>query len=123
MLKSVKRKGLEATMLEMGVEYKHFIDHMELKKSGNFSWEKLGGTLAPLRELTELKNLSTSKRGDEVSGEETFYQLDMAWVFYNSEIFRTAIPLSIISEYCQRPNYMFGTPIYDGALRLQCDLL
>lgn len=47
----------------------------------------------------------------------------MPWAFYNSKIFTTAIPLSLIAEYCKRPNYMFGTPIYDGALRLQCDLL
>jgi len=42
----------------------------------------------------------------------------MPWAFYNSKIFTTAIPLSLIAEYCKRPNYMFGTPIYDGALRL-----
>jgi hypothetical protein len=42
----------------------------------------------------------------------------MPWALYNSKIFTTAIPLSLIAEYCKRPNYMFGTPIYDGALRL-----
>lgn len=68
-------------------------------------------------------NLTANKIGPLDKGEATLIMSNMPWVFYNPEFLRTAIPLSVISEYCQRPNYMFGTLIYDNALRLQCDLL
>lgn len=120
LLKLFKEKGVEAALKKQGVEYQKFLEHMELFKADEFSWEKLDSNLGPLRELTQFDHFTASKVDEKTQESSQHY---LPWAFYNPKIFTTAIPLSIIAEYCKRPNYMFGTPIYDGALRLQCDLL
>lgn len=106
-------ESVEEFFKKIGKEgYSHFLEHQKLFKRKEFNWEIAVDQIFPMREITEFKNMTVRK--------EDQY---MPWTLLNTKLYQDAFPLPMIAEYTKRPNYMFGTPIYDKALRLQCDLL
>ena len=61
LLKMMKEKGVEATLKKYNIEYEKFLEHMELFKANEFSWEKLDSNLGPLRELTQIDHFTATK--------------------------------------------------------------
>ena len=65
-----------------------------------------------MRAVTEFPNLST-----------LYLDNFWSWTFTHAKFYQEAFPIHLIQEYISRVNNLFGTSIYDLALRLQCDLL
>lgn len=105
--------SVEEFFKKIGMEgYKHFIEHQKLFKRKEFNWEIAVDQIHSMRQISKFDKM-TVRKNDHY----------MPWTLLNTKIYQEAFPLSLISEYSKRPNYMFGTQIYDKALRLQCDLL
>lgn len=92
--------------------YKYFLEHQKLFKRKEFNWEIAVDQISSMRKITKYDKMTVKKNEQQ-----------MPWTLVNPRLYQKAFPLELIGEYCKRPNYMFGTPIYDKALRLQCDLL
>lgn len=60
LLKLFKEKGVAAALELQNIEYEKFLEHMELFKANEFSWEKLDSNLGPLRELTQFDQFTAS---------------------------------------------------------------
>ena len=115
-----KRKRIE-TKEE---NYKSFIEHEHLFSKRQFKWENVTNDIYNMRQLSQMKHLSAVNNFIPGGGDDhPVNNRSNQWTFIDPSFFQEAFPLKLIAEYLKRPNLMFGTPIYDKALRLQCDLL
>jgi hypothetical protein len=110
--KFTKDKSEKEVFQEINSNFKNFTEQMKKCLISEFSWDTLASEVRVQRNLTTFKGMTTMKNNNY-----------MAYSVLTTEHFQKAFPLTMIQEYCIRPNFMFGTPIYDQALRLQCDLL
>lgn len=58
-----------------------------------------------------------------ISVKDNDYERYLNWVYSNPNVYQVGFNVNLIQEYVSRPNNLFGLPIYDQALRVQCDLL
>ena len=110
-VKSRVKQELEERDEESG--YKVVKKHLELFNLNEFTWEIAYADVKQLRKMTNIKDISSRKH----------YDSWMNWTFSNPMIYQETFPLHFINEYVSRPNNLMGLPIYDEALRVQCDLL
>lgn len=105
---------------DTGFKYKLFEVHSELFLKREFNWDKSASSsdVNMLRKMTKMKDL-TILNPQFKSRKYNYYIENMV----SPKYFQKAFPLSLIKEYLSRPNNMYGKPIYDQSLRLQCDLL
>jgi hypothetical protein len=99
-----------------GSGYQTFQTHQKMFNISEFAWENVQDDVEDLRNLITMKDATVRIR----NADDPKY---LNWLYSNSRLYQEGFSINLIHEYVQRPNNLFGTPIYDKALRVQCDLL
>lgn len=89
--------------------------HQKLFNVNEFNWDNTQNEAPVMRQLTKIENCT--------SRDEKGIDKYLNWIYPNPKFFQEAFSINLINEYVSRPNNLFGTPSYDQALRIQCDLL
>ena len=105
--------------------YEKMMEHIELFRTGKFDWIKEQHSTNTIRKLTrdifDFKNNTRFQRENQERTDERLMLKKYEQI--NPAFMQKLFKITTIQGYLRHPDFSFGKPVYDNALRLHTELL